>query len=111
MSLSPSWDAASHVAIQELSYILRNTKIHFRAHKSSPLVAVLSQINPVHTTSSYLSKIHLILSSQLLLGLLSGLFPFCFPTKTFHILPVSATYPANLIVLDFIILIILGKKL
>jgi hypothetical protein len=44
---------------------------------------VLSQINPVHITPSYLPKI-LILYTHLRLGLLSGLFPFGFPTNMLH---------------------------
>jgi hypothetical protein len=56
--LSPSWEAANCAAIQEILSILRNLKVHHRVHKSPPLLPVLSQIDPVHNISSYLSKIH-----------------------------------------------------
>jgi hypothetical protein len=58
MELSASWEATSCAATQELPYILCNSKFHCRVHKGRPLVPVLSQINPVRTTTSYISKIH-----------------------------------------------------
>jgi hypothetical protein len=48
----------SCAATQELSCILWNPKINCHIHNSSPLVPILSLTNPVHTTLSYLSKIH-----------------------------------------------------
>jgi len=52
------------------------------------------------------------LSSHLCLGLPSGLFPLCFPTKTLYtslLFPIRATCPAHLILLDFITRTMLGK--
>jgi hypothetical protein len=103
MVLNPSWEAANCVATQELSSILRNPKISYRFHKSSPLVPILSQTDPVHTIPSYLSEINLLLSTHLSLGLPSGLFPYGFLTNILHAflfspfvqhtLPISSYFP------------------
>jgi hypothetical protein len=50
--LSPASEAASCTAIQELPSFLWNPKFHY--HNSPPLLPILSPINPVHTTPSYL---------------------------------------------------------
>jgi hypothetical protein len=75
MEPTPSWESCSCAATQEFPYILRNPKVHYRVHKSTPLVSVHNQINPVPTTPSYLRSI-LILSTHISLGLPSVLFPF-----------------------------------
>jgi hypothetical protein len=58
MELSPSWESANCAATQEFSSILWNPTVHYRVHKSLPPVSIMSQINTVDTTLSYLSKIH-----------------------------------------------------
>jgi hypothetical protein len=83
MELSRSWEAANCAATQKLPSISCNPKVHYRVHKSPPLVPNLSQIDPVHAISSYLRYI-LILSTHLRLDLYSGLFPSDFPTNNLY---------------------------
>jgi hypothetical protein len=75
MEPSHSWEAASCGATQEFSDLLWNPKVHYRVHKSPPMVFILSQFNPVRVTPSYLRSI-LILFSHPRLGLRSGVVPF-----------------------------------
>jgi hypothetical protein len=92
-----SWEAASFEVTQEFHNILWNPKVHYRVHKSPPLVPILSQINKVHTASSYLRPI-LILSTRLCQGIPSGVFPFGFPNKnlyTFLSFSIRTKYPAH----------------
>jgi hypothetical protein len=106
MELSP-WKAASCTATQEFPNILWNMKVHYHVHKSPPLVSILSQINPVHTTSFYHSEIHFNVIHAPMPILHSSLFPSGFPAKSlyaFLLYSIHATCPAHLMFLGLITL-------
>jgi hypothetical protein len=85
MELSPSREAASRSATQELPNILWNTNVYYLIHKNPPLVPTLSQMNPINTTQTYISRPILLLSCHLILGLPNGLFPSGFPSKILYV--------------------------
>jgi hypothetical protein len=80
MEWSPAWEANSHPTSQKNSCLLSNPKVHYSLHKSPPLLLI--EIQP-------------------LLGLLTGLFPWGFPTKILYPFLMRAICPA----LDLTVLI------
>ena len=85
MVQNPSWEANSFAASQEIPYISRNPKVHYRTHKSTPPVSIVGQPNAVHIPTSHLLEIH----PNIILGLPISLFPSGFPTKTLYT-PISS---------------------
>jgi hypothetical protein len=57
MEQSPSGEAISYSASQEISRLLWNREVHYHVHNSLPLVRTLRQLSPVHTLPPYFPKI------------------------------------------------------
>ena len=107
------WEANWFAVSQEIPRISRNPKVHYRTHKSPPPVHILGQPNPVYIPTSHLMEIHPNIihpstprSPQWSLSLR---FPHQDPIHPLSS-PIRATFPAHLILLDFITRTILGEE-
>jgi hypothetical protein len=109
---SPTWEADTFSASQEVALILFQPNVKGRVHSSQPPVPVLRQINPVHAPPSYFFKVHLyiILSNRLTSSKwpLSFMFPLQNPVCIF-LVPRACYMSRPSHVLDFITLIIFGE--
>jgi hypothetical protein len=77
------WEVTSHSATWELPNILWNPKVYYDVQWSLPLVPIISQMDPIHNTPYYSSKICLNITSLYFLVFLVILFLLSFPTKPF----------------------------
>ena len=80
MEKNPSWEAIQFSANQEIPRILWNPKVHYRSHNCPPTVHIQSQLDPVHTSTFYLLKIHLNIILPSKLGSPKWSLSFRFPT-------------------------------
>ena len=112
MEHSP-WEANRFSGSQEIPRILWNPKFHYGFYNSLPTVPVLSQLAPVHTSTSRFLKIHL----SIILPSTPGSPKWSFSLRFPHQIPVYASplthtryITAHLILLDFTTRKILGEE-
>ena len=109
----PSWEANQFSASQEIPRILWNPKSHYCIHAWSPPVPILSLLDPVHTPTSHFLDNHLNIILQARPGSPKWSLSVRFPHQNSVYaspVPIRATCPVYLILLDFITRTIMGKE-
>jgi hypothetical protein len=113
MEQSLYWETKRFAASLEISRILWNPKVHYHIHKFPPPVSILSQLTcspyphiplPEETSLYYPPSTPWSTPWSLSFG-----FPHQNPVHASP-LPIRATYPTHLILLDFITRTILGEE-
>ena len=110
---SPSLEASTSSASQEMSCILWNPKVHYRVHNSPPHVPILSQINPVHPLATDFLMINFNVVVPYTSGIANGLLPSDFPIKTLNaplLSAIRATCSVHLVFLDLVTRIIFSEN-
>jgi hypothetical protein len=105
MEQSCSWKANGFLGSQKFPHILWNSKVYCHIDKRPPPVSILSQSSQVLVSQSHFLKNYFNIILPSMPRSFKCLLSSDTPTKTLHTplpLPISATYPVHLILLDLI---------